>query len=139
MQNDQGPGSAPSAEQRREEEIFDAAVVLPAEERSAYLDRACNGDASLRRRIEILLQSHRKAETFLEASVPATGNPTIAISLPAEKPKPALKPRTTAAKAARPHVTRQASVTRTQSRGMFGGFFQSQPRPKPQRTTTKTR
>ena len=65
--------------------------------------------------------------------------PATTVSLPAEKPKPALKPRTTAAKAARPHVRRQASVTRTQSRGMFGGFFQSQPRPKPQRTTTKTR
>lgn len=62
--------------------------------------------------------------------------PATTVSLPAEKPKPALKPRTTAAKAAKPRVRRQASVTRPQSRGMFGGFFQSQPRPKPQRTTT---
>ena len=61
------------------------------------------------------------------------------VLLPAEKPKPAVKPRATAAKAAKPHMRRQASVTRAQSRGMFGGFFQSQPRPKPQRTTTTTR
>src|SRR5262249_27142041 len=52
-----------------------------------FLDRACNGDASLRRRIELLLQSHGKAQNFLEPAVPASANPTIAISLPpAEKP-----------------------------------------------------
>jgi hypothetical protein len=61
------------------------------------------------------------------------------VSLPTEKPKPAVKSRTIAAKTAKPHIQRQASVTRTQSRGMFGGFFQSQPRPKTQRTTTTAR
>jgi len=65
--------------------------------------------------------------------------PATTVSVPSEKPKPALKSRTTAAKAAKSHLRRQASVTRTQPRGMFGGFFQSQPRPRPQRTTTTTR
>jgi hypothetical protein len=63
--------------------------------------------------------------------------PATTVSLPAEKPTPVLKPRPTAAKTAKPRVRRQASVTtRTQSRGMFGGFFQSKPRPKTQRATT---
>jgi hypothetical protein len=65
--------------------------------------------------------------------------PATTVSLPAEKPKPEVKPRATAAKAAKPHVRRQTVVAKTQSRGMFGGFFQSQPRPRPQRTTTTTR
>lgn len=63
--------------------------------------------------------------------------PATTVSLPAEKPKPVVKPRSTAAKAAKPQMRRQASVaTRTQSRGMFGGFFQSKPRPKTQRAAT---
>src|SRR3954451_1816957 len=85
MESDEKKGFLRADEQRREEDIFDAIVVLPAEERSAYLDHACNGDASLRRRIEVLLQSHGRAESFLEPR--ASANPTIAISLPpAEKP-----------------------------------------------------
>jgi serine/threonine protein kinase len=84
MESDQ-KGSPTSGGQRREEEIFDAVVVLPVEERTAFLDRACNGDASLRSRIEVLLQSHARAENFLEPAA-ASANPTIAISLPpAEK------------------------------------------------------
>lgn len=64
-------------------------------------------------------------------------NPAATVSLPAEKPTPVVKPRPTAAKTAKPRVRRQASVTtRTQSRGMFGGFFQAKPRPKTQRATT---
>lgn len=72
----------------------------------------------------------------LEAAKPST-----TVALPTEKPanaaKPALKPRTTAAKTAKPAGRRQASVaTKTQTRGMFGGFFSSKPRPNAQRTTT---
>jgi hypothetical protein len=60
--------------------------------------------------------------------------PATTVALPVEKPKPVVKPRPTAAKAARPPIRRQASVAiKTQSRGMFGGFFQSKPRPKTQR------
>ena len=74
-------------------------------------------------------------------TVSADPTPTNAIPPEAAKPanaaKPALKPRTTAAKTAKPVTRRQASVaTKTQTRGMFGGFFLSQPRPKAQRTTT---
>src|SRR5579883_2003817 len=34
--------------------------------RAAYLDEACAGDAELRRRVEVLLQSHAVAGTFLD-------------------------------------------------------------------------
>lgn len=64
--------------------------------------------------------------------------PATTVALPVEKPKPVVKPRPAAAKAAKPQMRRQASVaTKTQSRGMFGGFFQSKPRPKTQRAATR--
>ena len=39
-------------------EIFHAALALAPEARHAYLDRACDGDASLRQAVESLLKSH---------------------------------------------------------------------------------
>src|SRR2546430_5868205 len=49
------------------EDIFLAALERgSAEERRAYLDAACAGDASLRERIEALLSAHADAGSFLE-------------------------------------------------------------------------
>ncbi len=45
-------------------EVYDAAAQLPPEERSAYLDRACAGDAPLRERVEALLRQSVQADTF---------------------------------------------------------------------------
>jgi eukaryotic-like serine/threonine-protein kinase len=53
---------------RRQEEIFSQALALPAEERAAFLDRACAGDAALRRGVEELLQAHVGAGSFLGTS-----------------------------------------------------------------------
>ena len=47
--------------------ILNAALELREPERSAYLDKACAGDAALRQRVEELLQAHEQAENFLEA------------------------------------------------------------------------
>jgi serine/threonine protein kinase/tetratricopeptide (TPR) repeat protein len=49
-----------------EETIFDEALSLAATERAAYLDRACAGDATLRQRVEVLLNASEQAEQFLE-------------------------------------------------------------------------
>lgn len=46
-------------------EVFTQAVQLPAEQRAAYLDQACAGEAVLRQRIERLLTAHLKAGEFL--------------------------------------------------------------------------
>ena len=48
-------------------EIFHTAVVLSPHEREAYLDEACNGDLSLRRRVEELLRSHEETGNFVDA------------------------------------------------------------------------
>jgi hypothetical protein len=53
-----------------EEAIFEAAFALPALERAAYLDRACGGNAGLRRLVEALLEAHEEAGEFLEQSAP---------------------------------------------------------------------
>jgi eukaryotic-like serine/threonine-protein kinase len=48
------------------DEIFQAALDLPSEQRSAYLNQACGGDADLRREVESLLSSHDRSADFME-------------------------------------------------------------------------
>src|SRR5688572_30382949 len=50
----------PDAHWQNLKEIFHAAIALSPKEREAYLERACDGDLSLRRRVESLLQSHEE-------------------------------------------------------------------------------
>src|SRR5678815_1976992 len=76
----------PTAE--KEEAVFEAARTLPREQRADYLDKACGADASLRRRIDKLLQSDEEAGDFLApASSPTGPNSTVVLSLQVtEKP-----------------------------------------------------
>src|SRR6266550_8104058 len=64
-----------------EETIFAAALALPPEERAACLDQACGGDAALRHRVEVLLNSH-DASAFLEEPAAPAAMPTLRISPP---------------------------------------------------------
>jgi hypothetical protein len=50
--------------------FWDAAQTASAAERGAYLDRACAGDAELRRRVELLLRARSMAERFLGCPAP---------------------------------------------------------------------
>src|SRR6266498_3764254 len=50
--------------------ILNAVLELPAGQRAAYLDKACAGDAALRRQVEALLQADGQAEGFLESLPP---------------------------------------------------------------------
>jgi serine/threonine protein kinase len=47
------------------EQLFEAALDLESEERAAFLDRACNGNAELRRDVEALLAADAEAGGFL--------------------------------------------------------------------------
>jgi serine/threonine-protein kinase len=47
-------------------EIFEAAVALPRAERSAYLDRACDGNDSQRRAVDSLIKSHEESTNFVD-------------------------------------------------------------------------
>ena len=64
--------------------IFTEALNLPAAERPAYLERACGGDATLRQRIEALLQTHARIGDFLEES-PQKVSPQVRIRVAHEK------------------------------------------------------
>src|SRR5262245_10389153 len=49
-------------------DLFIAALDKPdPAERAAFLDRACAGDADLRRRVDVLLRAHDQASRFLAA------------------------------------------------------------------------
>src|SRR6266571_4163273 len=50
------------------EEIFLAAVEQEPDQVSAFLDTACGSDAALRREVEALLASDRRADRFIERS-----------------------------------------------------------------------
>ncbi|MFO1484832.1 MAG: serine/threonine-protein kinase [Verrucomicrobiaceae bacterium] len=52
-----------------DEAIFTHAIGLPPEQRAAYLDEVCAGDAELRARVERLLRSHEMEDSFLMTPV----------------------------------------------------------------------
>jgi eukaryotic-like serine/threonine-protein kinase len=69
-----------------EEAIFAAASDLPVNERAAYLDQACAGDADMRQRVEALLKSHDEATSFLETTPRGLGPNETVIMPVTEKP-----------------------------------------------------
>jgi serine/threonine protein kinase/TolB-like protein len=60
---------APSPERwRRIEELLDAALELPPDERATLLERACADDLALREAVERLLRAHERTGDFLESA-----------------------------------------------------------------------
>ncbi|MBS1788066.1 MAG: protein kinase [Acidobacteria bacterium] len=53
------------------DELLDAALERSLVDRSAFLDKACAGDAELRRKVEALLKSEAEAKSFIEAPAAA--------------------------------------------------------------------
>lgn len=60
---------------QRVREVLDGVLAVSLEDRSAYLDEACAGDAEVRREVESLIDSYQRAgDTFLEGrAVDAAG------------------------------------------------------------------
>lgn len=56
----------------RDVEMFTDALALPRAERAGYLERACDGDGELRRKVEALLEGHDRIGDFLENSPQTT-------------------------------------------------------------------
>ena len=52
---------------KRIDELIDAALELPPESRSSFLDDACADDPALRQEIQKLLDSQQRAQSFMEA------------------------------------------------------------------------
>ena len=55
----------------RELVVFTEALKVPVQERAAYLECVCAGEANLRRSVEALLRAHDRLGNFLEE--PPTG------------------------------------------------------------------
>ena len=51
------------------DKIFQSAVELTEDHRAAFLDRACAGDAELRKEVETLLAYDERAQGFIESPV----------------------------------------------------------------------
>ena len=74
-----------SLPEQRVEAVFEAALELPTDQRAAYLDQTCAGDAGLRQRVEALLGAFDRAGGFMKQ--PATPERTGRFSPPlTEKP-----------------------------------------------------
>ena len=58
-------------ETAKEQELFDAALpIANADERNAFLDRACDGDPDLRARVSKLLAAHNHSDRFFQDCLP---------------------------------------------------------------------
>jgi eukaryotic-like serine/threonine-protein kinase len=66
---------------KRAQEVFQAVVELPPDERAVVLERECAGDAELRRRVEALLKAHDDS-----AELPAPELTAAYVPLPTVEP-----------------------------------------------------
>ncbi len=60
--------TSPTERSQRVEAVFDALLDLPADEQMDYLHRTASDDPEVHREVLRLLQAHRRAEGFLDAS-----------------------------------------------------------------------
>jgi tetratricopeptide (TPR) repeat protein/serine/threonine protein kinase len=77
----------------RVKDLFVAALELPdAQARQAFLERACGGDATLRQRVQLLLQAHDAPASVLDRPLAEVAPVDPAVTGPADPANPALAP-----------------------------------------------
>lgn len=59
----------PPVPSRVKEVFFEAAEIASANDRTAFLDRACHGDTELRKRVDDLLSAHGQPDKLLDQSI----------------------------------------------------------------------
>jgi hypothetical protein len=69
------------------DELFQAAVARPAEERDAFLEEACAGEESLRREVEALIAADSETDDFAQVAKasPLNGQPPTIILISSGK------------------------------------------------------
>src|SRR4051812_21567720 len=87
---------------RQVDGLFEQALERAVEERAAFLDAACAGDASLRREVEEMLRFDERAAEFIETPVFGVAAALIG-ALPANAQPPRISSRSDARLALRPH------------------------------------
>src|SRR5262249_36739822 len=69
-------------EPRSLKELFLAALTVAPAERAAWLERACDQDADLRQRVELMLAAHETPQSLLDRLAPAAAPPGAATTAP---------------------------------------------------------
>ena len=77
-----------SADSGRDMPIFTEALKHPVAERGAFLDRACAGDAELRRKVEALIDAYERLGDFLETPPLKPGWSVLDPEIDEEPPEP---------------------------------------------------
>src|SRR5262249_20931862 len=73
-----------SPPEQREEQVFEAVLKLPLDQRAVYLDNTCAGNPELRQRVEALLGALGRASDFLkEPAMPREGTMVVSPGQPA--------------------------------------------------------
>ena len=82
-----------SHDEARVEELFHEALTRAGQDRADFLDRACQGDPSLRAEVDALIESDERATHFLSAPVAVRFSPTDQRSFEDHSgPEPSLAP-----------------------------------------------
>ena len=77
-----------SADSGQDVRIFTEAIKHPVAERGAFLDRACAGDAELRREVEALLHAYERLGDFMETPPSEPGSSVLDPETDEEPPEP---------------------------------------------------
>ena len=80
--------ATPTDRFRRVDSIFDAAVDLPAGERTSFIDRECGEDAALRDEVLDLVRAYHSADSVLESPAARLAAPFLETAAAAGGPAP---------------------------------------------------
>jgi serine/threonine protein kinase/WD40 repeat protein len=69
-----------SARWKQLDELLDAVLNLPSDQRSSFLDRACGGDEALRKKIDPFLELDDRPDSFFESPAFQVTNPEMGTS-----------------------------------------------------------
>ena len=80
--------STPTDRFRRVDTIFDAAVDIPAGERTAFIDRECGDDQALRDEVHELVRAYHRSDSVLESPAARLAAPLLESAAAATGPVP---------------------------------------------------
>ena len=79
---------SPTERFRRVDTIFDAALDLPTEEQTAFIERECGGDEALRAEVLELVRAYHRSESVLESPASRLAAPLLDAAVGGDGPIP---------------------------------------------------
>jgi serine/threonine-protein kinase len=80
--------ASPTERFRRVDTIFDAALDLPTEEQTGFIERECGGDEALRVEVLELVRAYHRSESVLESPAARLAAPLLDAAVAADGPIP---------------------------------------------------